>query len=97
MGARAVGILEDILSALERIPVWKRLQHLPGEVDGLQKRVSELEQKLGEKWPPEICKFCGARAARLANSYPVDSKGISREDWKCSECGRYEMRAHKAK
>jgi hypothetical protein len=28
-----MGIIDDILKALDRIPVWRRLQEIPGEVD----------------------------------------------------------------
>jgi len=33
MGLADMGILDDILSALDRIPVWKRLQELPAKID----------------------------------------------------------------
>jgi hypothetical protein len=33
-----VGLLEDIIKALDRIPGWKRLQELPTQVDDLNGR-----------------------------------------------------------
>lgn len=87
-----MGMIEDILNALDRIPIWKRVQALPVEVETLKTRVEELEQKLGNKWPPSICKYCGERAARLWYAYPNQSHGYRREDWKCELCGKEEPR-----
>ncbi len=64
-----MGIIEDLLNALDRIPIWKRLQELPPEVERLKHRVAELEEKLGDVWPPDVCRLCGKRAARIVNSF----------------------------
>jgi hypothetical protein len=81
-----MGVIEDILKALDRIPLWKRLQQVPEEVDKLQTRVADLEQKLNGKWPGDVCRYCGARAARLA----APPRG--QENWKCEECGQTDYR-----
>jgi hypothetical protein len=44
-----MGLLEDVMKALDRIPVWKRLQGVPAEVDSLKGRIAALEEKLGGK------------------------------------------------
>lgn len=49
-----MGMLEDILKALDRTPRWKRLQEVPSEVDELKSRVAALEGKLDGKWPADI-------------------------------------------
>lgn len=87
-----MGLVDDILKTLDRIPVWKRLQIVPEEVDELRDRVAELEEKLGGKWPPDICKFCGARAARLTGILGPDAKGKLYQQWGCEECNRVERR-----
>ncbi len=89
-----MGILEDIIKALDRIPGWKRLQEVPSEVDELKSRVAALEGKLGDKWPPDVCRQCGARAARMGHTH-VDPKGIVTERWECAECKQYDFRYHK--
>jgi hypothetical protein len=89
-----MGMLEDILKALDRTPRWKRLQEVPSEVDELKSRVSALEGKLDGKWPADICKFCGARAVRMAHSL-TDEKGIIRELWDCAECQKSNWHYHK--
>lgn len=85
-----MGILEDILTALDRIPVWKRLQALPGEVDELKGRLASLETKMGGKWPGDVCPFCGAQALRMETN---DMHGM-RELWKCGECGKEKTIRH---
>ena len=87
-----MGIVDDLLSALDRIPIWKRLHQVPEEVDDLKARISALEAKLGEKWPADVCRFCGARAARLNDLFGPDSKGYTHEYWVCSECNRQDER-----
>lgn len=76
-----MGLLEDIMKSLDRIPIWKRLQEIPTEIDALKERISSLESAL-VRCPAEGCPFCGARAFRLER---VDMHG-QREVWKCSEC-----------
>jgi hypothetical protein len=65
-----MGVIEDMLKALDRIPGWARLQQVPNEVDELKAKVAALEEKLGGKWPPDVCRFCGERAVRLRQSSP---------------------------
>lgn len=87
-----MGILEDMMKSLDRIPIWKRLQEIPSEVDALKQRVLDLEGKLGGKWPGDVCKFCGARALRLSNARPINSNQMTEQRWKCETCERTEMR-----
>jgi hypothetical protein len=90
-----MGIVDDILKALDRIPVWNRLQQLPTEVDDLKARIGVLEEKLGGKWPADVCRLCGERASRVSFSN-VNDKGIVSEGWDCSICGERDFRHHKA-
>ena len=85
-----MGLLEDILKALDRVEIWKELQAAPHRISELEKRVAELEGKLGGKWPPDVCKFCGTRALRLSSTLGPTVKGKMREDWKCAECTQTE-------
>lgn len=87
-----MGIVDETLKVLDRIPVWKRLQNVPSELDDLQRRVAELEEKLNGRWPPDVCKYCGARAVRLAQTYGPDSRGKLTQSWRCGECTRQEDR-----
>jgi len=69
----------------------------PAKLDALGKRVAELEEKIGQDWPPDVCKFCGKRAARLIHSTTANEKGIYRQNWACAECKNTEIRSLKAK
>jgi hypothetical protein len=88
-----MSIVDDTLKVLDRIPIWKRLGTIPAEVDGLTRRVAELEAKLGGKWPADVCKHCGERALRLTHSAPSDPKsGKVRQNWFCNQCNKTEVR-----
>jgi hypothetical protein len=87
-----MGFIEDILSALDRIPIWKRLQELPKETDDLKKRIADLEQQLGGKWPADICKYCGERAVRLSSQIGPIAGNKMRQSWKCEKCNKVETR-----
>ena len=60
-----MGIVDDVLKAFDRIPIWKRLQEIPRELDELKARIAAIEEKQGGKWPGNVCPFCGAQAVRL--------------------------------
>ena len=68
------------------------MREAPAKVDDLDRRVAELEQKLTGPWPPDVCRLCGERAARL--DYSGEEKGIVRERWECtaSVTGNFTMR-----
>jgi hypothetical protein len=89
-----MGILEDMLKALDRIPGWKRLQTVPDEVDELKKKVAALEEKLGGNYPPDVCRSCGERQARLIYTYAADA--VVYETWRCRACGADDQRVSKA-
>lgn len=87
-----MGVVDDVLKALDRIPVWKRLGQVPGEVDDLQKRVSSLETMLGGKWAPDVCRFCGERAVRMTSNLGPDRFGKMIENWTCGVCNQVDER-----
>ncbi len=86
-----MGLLDDILKAFDRWDEGKRMRATPDRVDALEKRVADLEEKLGDEWPPDICKFCGERAARL-NYSSANDKGKVVQRWRCGSCNSEEVR-----
>jgi hypothetical protein len=87
-----MGLLEDMLKALDRVEIWKELQTTPKRLTDLERRVAELEKKLGGKWPGDVCKSCGARELRLAHTFGPMDKGFMQEQWECSACNNVETR-----
>jgi ribosomal protein L37AE/L43A len=79
---------KDLLDLLDRIPTWKRLGQVPDRVDQLEKRVADLEEKLGGKYPPDVCRSCGERALRLKEVMG----GGTNEMWVCQSCNFHEER-----
>ena len=93
-----MSLIDDILKAFDRIPGWKRLQEIPAETDDLKQRVAALEEKLGGKWPADVCRFCGERAVRLDYTLVPNIKtGTVQEHWACSKCKKTEIRTTKAR
>lgn len=86
-----MGMLEDIMKTLDRWEVWRTLQQVPVRTDSLERRVTELEEKLSGKWPADVCKFCGVRAVRLHQTRGPN-KGKIEQIWHCNSCNKYETR-----
>jgi hypothetical protein len=84
-----MGILEDVIKALERIPAWKRLNALPAEVERLSARVQALEKQLALP-PGETCRRCQQRTLRLIETTPASGDwagtGLLEDLYRCSSC-----------
>ncbi|HEY0920503.1 hypothetical protein [Devosia sp.] len=87
-----MGAIDDFMKMLDRIPIWKRLGEVPSEVYDLKRRVADLEEKLGGKWPAEVCRYCGERAVRLMDHRGPDAHGIITELWTCGACQQTDRR-----
>jgi hypothetical protein len=61
-------------------------------ISDLEKRVARLEETLGGKMPPDVCRCCGERGLRLHSAYCLDEKGNVEEQWQCSACGKIDTR-----
>lgn len=81
-----MGLLTDVVGIIEKWDGWKAVREQASRVPELERRITELEEKLTGKYPPEVCKFCGERAVRMSMSYPKGS------DWTCGVCRRVEVR-----
>jgi ribosomal protein S27AE len=87
--------LKDILDLLDHWPKWKRIQEMPEQFDGLQKRIADLEGRLA-RCPGEGCPRCGELAFRVVSSNPHPSDlgdlGLMERHLKCDKCGYTEKR-----
>jgi hypothetical protein len=82
-GGIAMAALDNILTLLDKWPLWRRITETPDRLDALLDKIAKLEKQL-ERCPAEGCEYCGARAVRLTTN---DMHGM-REVWTCSECGK---------
>ena len=74
---------------------WKQCQHMwaaPGKLEALQRRVAELEERLGSKRSPDVCQACGERQVRLSWSAPGSTRTLIYQAWSCKACGFVETR-----
>ena len=90
-----MGILEDVVKALERVPGWKRIAAMPAEVDSLAKRVAALEARLASA-TGEACPSCRAMHFKLIRSEPEPPPwgdlGAMQDRFECSMCGYTDIR-----
>jgi hypothetical protein len=88
-----MGLLDDMLKALDRLEIWKELQGAPKRIEALEKRLAEVDALLDGKAPPGYCRLCGARAARL--SHNSLERNIIIERWDCADCHHSDFRYRK--
>ena len=80
--------VSELLSLLEKIPLWKRIAHLPEEVDSLKQRITELEERLSGGG--DACPCCSQLTYKLTHSEPDEkfgALGVSKRTYLCSNCG----------
>lgn len=93
-----MGMIEDVMRALERIPVWKRVSALPTEIESLKQRVAAIEQQLAGG-AADACPMCGAREfVRVATkSDPMfGAVGFMLDTFQCRKCQHSEDRQRDA-
>ena len=90
-----MGILEDVLLALERIPAWKRVHRMPAEVEALRARVEALERRL-QPATGDACPSCKAPTFKLMRTIPEPSPfgalGALQDQFECSSCSYQTVR-----
>ncbi len=89
-----MGMIEDIMKALDRIPLWTRVKHLPDEVAALRTRLEAIEKRLEGKTGME-CPICGALDFKRTKSEPsrqFAAAGVMRDLYRCSACNHQETR-----
>jgi hypothetical protein len=89
----------DIVSLLEKIPIWKRLKALPDEFDALKAKVAALESELKKRPSLETCPICETGNLKVTNVTPhghLGDLGIQNRTLKCDNpaCGHSETRIH---
>jgi predicted RNA-binding Zn-ribbon protein involved in translation (DUF1610 family) len=90
-----MGILEDVMKALERIPAWKRLNAMPQEMAALEARIRALEEKLKPATGSK-CPKCGVMSLALEKSQPAPppwgAMGAREDHYRCTHCGYTDVR-----
>ena len=85
-----MGLIDDIMKALDRVPVWKKLQDMPGQVAQMEQRIAKLEAKLSQPLSENSCPACGERTFFVVDSGPARGpghRGGVERHYKCKSCG----------
>jgi hypothetical protein len=80
--------LKDILELLDRWPRWKKIQATPEQIENLENRISQLENRLARS-PGEACPHCGELSYRTIETFPHLSlaiAGVMVHRMKCEKC-----------
>lgn len=78
--------LKDLIAVMDRWDTWRQVRETPAALAALGARVAALEEKLGGKWPADVCPHCGERAMRQTLSVaPVEGAKV-RQEWQCQAC-----------
>ncbi|MCA8285780.1 coiled-coil domain-containing protein [Burkholderia vietnamiensis] len=88
-----MGLLEDMMKTLERVPGWKRIAAAPSEIDALKARVAALEAKLAPGG--QVCPICNNATFKVTSSAPDPTFGVlgaKLDVLQCSSCGHQETR-----
>lgn len=87
-------MIEDVMKALERIPLWKRVAALPDEIEALKNRIEALERRLNPA-VGDICPKCKELTFVITASAPLPGSlgrlGATRRTRTCSNCGFQEQ------
>lgn len=70
--------LGDLLAVWDKLNPVQRVQALLDRIKDLEAKVAALEEKLAAPCPPDCCRFCGAKSARLSWTMPADAKGYTK-------------------
>jgi hypothetical protein len=89
----------DLTKLLEQIPIWKRINALPAQIDALAARVSSLEEELTKRPSLEQCPICGAGNMKVTSVHEhptLGDVGIQERTLKCDNaaCNHTERRIH---
>ncbi len=89
-----MGVIEDVMKALERIPLWRRLALMPKQMEQMQARLDALEQKLAGKDGPQcpVCMAPGFRRTATAPDPVMGDLGVMQDTHQCPSCQHSETR-----
>lgn len=89
-----MGMLEELNTLLERIPVWRQLVALPERVATLEARIAALEAQLAGK-TGALCPICNAPDFKRVGTdaaNPMAAIGFTTDVFQCGSCGHREQR-----
>lgn len=89
-----MSLLSELNTLLEKIPLWKRLQTMPKELDELRKRVEMLESSMQPKGH-DSCPRCHNNTFALVRTEEdpqFGDLGVQRRVYECTSCKHSEFK-----
>lgn len=84
-----MGLLSELNTLPEKIPLWKKLQSVPEEMEELKLRLAKLEMATsaatGDKCPK--CSKLTFALDRIEDDPTFGDLGVQRDVYICSSCG----------
>lgn len=88
-----LGAFDDVMKALKRISVRKRVAALPQELEALRRRVEELEAIVAGSGGADRCPVCDATGFKRYASVPFKIlPGVMMDSYRCPVCSHEELR-----
>ena len=73
-----MGLFDNLLKAFDRIPIWKRLQEVPSELDDLNRRVSGELDALKRRVSEEIASELDVINRHVSEEIPSELSALKR-------------------
>jgi hypothetical protein len=89
-----MGMLEELNTLLERIPVWRQLVAMPERVAALEARLAAIEAQLAGS-TGMLCPMCNAphfKRVATDTANPLRAIGFTTDVFQCGSCGHREER-----
>jgi hypothetical protein len=95
----SMSAIGDLVKLLDQIPIWRRINALPEQIEALQRRVQALEDEIKKRPAGERCPICEEgrlKVAKVEKHFQLGDLGIQMRTMKCDNptCAHTEERIH---
>ncbi len=59
------------MAVLDRWEDWKTTRDNAAQIPDMEQRIADIEEKIGGKWPGDVCPKCGRQSLRVIKAHRV--------------------------